>query len=349
MMKQQGDYLRLFLDITKAITASLDPKEVFELIVTKIPQVVHVDAATIRLLDPTRQKLVLEAASGLSETYLNRGPVDAEESVLSALEGTSIAIRDAANDSRIDYPEAARQEGIQSILVAPIPIRGKITGILRLLSRTQREFNSLEIEFVTALAEQCGIAIENARIYDEQQRQLNYFKAVCEIGRLIGETRELDTVLDRIVSRLPEVMNLKACTIRLIESAKGKMELKAAFGLSRHYLERGPLDDELATYFILKGEPVVIPDATTDVHTLYHKEAANEGVGSILAVPISVKGEPIGMLRLLTADVRFFSSADINFAMTVAEQGGVAIQNAIDYQIMRDLLSECKRSKSGQK
>jgi GAF domain-containing protein len=347
-MQEQSEYLRLLLDITKAITASLDPKEVFNLIVTKIPQVVSVDAATIRLLDPSRQKLVLEAASGLSDTYLKRGPIDAEASVLAALEGTPIAISDAAADSRIKYPEAARQEGIQSILVAPIPIRGKINGILRLLTRTRREFNPLEIEFVSALAEQCGIAIENARIYDEQQRQLNYFKAVCEISRAIGETGELDMVLDLIVSKLPEVMNLKACTIRLIESTKGHLELKAAYGLSRDYLERGPLDDELATYFILKGEPVVIPDATTDIHTLYHKAAASEGVGSILAVPISVHGEPIGMLRLLTGEVRFFSSADINFAMAVAEQSGVAIQNAIGHQKMQDLLKKSDASKSNQ-
>jgi GAF domain-containing protein len=152
MMKPQSQYLRLFIDITKIITASLDPKEVFDLIVTKIPPIVPVDAATIRLLDPSRQKLVLEAASGLSDTYLNRGPIDAEESVLSALEGTPIAISDAANDLHINYPEAAHREGLQSILVAPIPIRGKINGILRLLTRTRREFNPLEIEFVAALA-----------------------------------------------------------------------------------------------------------------------------------------------------------------------------------------------------
>ncbi len=52
-MHQQSEYLRLLLEITKGITASLDPKEVFDLIVTKIPQVVSVDAATIRLLDPS--------------------------------------------------------------------------------------------------------------------------------------------------------------------------------------------------------------------------------------------------------------------------------------------------------
>lgn len=344
-MQRQGDYLQLLLAVTKAITASLDPKEVLNLIVTRIPEVVRVDAATIRLLDPSGTKLILEAASGLSETYLSRGPIDAEKSVLEALAGNPIAIADAAEDARIQYHDAARSEGIKSILVAPIPIRGKVSGVLRLLSRTRREFTPLEIEVAAALAEQCGIAIGNARSYDAQQRQLTYFKAVCDISRIIGETRRLDRVLDLIVKKLPEVMDLKACTIRLIESNTGRLQLKAAYGLSQTYLQRGPLDDELATYFLLKGEPVVIPDATTDIHTLYHKEAASEGVGSVLAVPISVKGEPIGVLRLLTTEVRHFSGTDINFAMAVAEQSGVAIQNAIDHQRLSDMLSACEKRK----
>jgi GAF domain-containing protein len=301
-----------------------------------------VDAATIRLLDPTGKKLILEAAAGLSETYLNRGPIDAEESVLFALKGTPIAILDATNDTRFQYPTSARQEGIKSLLVAPIPIRGKVGGLLRLLSRTRREFDQLEIDFVAALAEQCGICIENAQYYDQQQRQLKYFKAVCEISKSIGETRQLDSILDFIVNTMPKVMGVKACTIRLIESSKGKLELKAAFGLSDTYLQRGPLDDEMATYFILKGEPVVIPDATSDIHTLYHQDAAQEGVGSILAVPVVIQGETIGMLRLLTAEQRFFSDSDINFAMAVAEQSGVAIQNAIDYQKMKEMLATCR-------
>jgi GAF domain-containing protein len=183
------------------------------------------------------------------------------------------------------------------------------------------------------------MAIENARTYAEQGRQLSYFKALCEIGKTINATRELDRILDLIVKRLPEVMHLKACTIRLIES-QGKLELKAAHGLSRAYLERGALDEELATYYILQGEPVMIPDAKVDIHTIYHKEAAAEGVGSILAVPITVRGETIGMLRLLTSEIRYFSQADINFAMSVAEQGGIAIQNAISHPQCRDLMKD---------
>lgn len=325
MAARERSFLQLLLETTKAITASLDPDRVFELIVARVPQAVGVDAATIRLLDPSGKRLVLKAAHGLSAEYLDRGPVDAEPSVLEALAGTAIAVPDAANDPRVRYPEAARREGIRSLLVAPIPIRGKVGGVLRLLTRSPRSFDPEEIAFTQALAEQCGIAIENAQTVAELNRQLAYFKALAEIGRLINSPEGgLERVLAQIVQRLPEAMQLKACTIRLIDAA-GRLELKAAHGLSRAYLERGPLDEELATYYILKGEPVVIPDATVDIHTLYHKEAAAEGVAGILAVPIAAKGETIGLLRLLSAEVRYFTPADINFALSVAEQVGMAV------------------------
>ena len=338
-VEKEKDYLRLLLDVTKAITSNLNFEEVLDLIAEKVPQVLSVDAATIRLLDASGKKLVLHAASGLSDEYLGRGPVDAEKSVLEALAGHPIAIHDAGSDPRVQYPEAARKEGIQSLLVAPIPINGKIGGILRLLTKTPRTFERQEIDLAAGLAEQCGIAIENARIYEAQKRQLGYFKAMCEIGKAVISTYEVDRILELITTRLPEVMNLKACTIRLIEPSSGKFELKAAYGLSRSYLERGPLDDELATYYILEGEPVVMPYATIDMHTIYHKETSEEGVGSILAVPIMVQDETIGMLRLLTSEVRFFSETDVNFALAVAEQGGIAIQNAINFQKIREMSS----------
>jgi GAF domain-containing protein len=228
-----------------------------------------------------------------------------------------------------------RKEGIQSILVVPISIRGQITGILRVLSKKPRTFNPDEINFAAALGEQCGIAIENARIFAEQQTQLNYFETIHAISKKINATYELDEILDLIVTRLPEVMNLKAATIRLMEENKGKLELKAAHGLSRIYLERGPLDKELATFYLKQGEPVVILDAKKDIHTKYHKEAELEGISSILAVPVTFDDEVIGILRLLTGEVRQFSHADINFALAIAEQSGIAIQRAVDFHRLK--------------
>lgn len=333
-LEDKTQFLELFIEVTKTITSSLEPDELFDLIVRKTPAIFKVDAATIRLLDDSGRHLILQAACGLSDAYLNRGTIDTEEPVFKALKGEPMVIEDAGNDQRINHPEATRQEGIHTILVVPIPIRGEINGILRLLTKQPRSYSRQELACAAALGEQCGIAIENARIFKEQQTQLTYFKAIHEIGKTINATYELDTILDLIVTPLPTVMNLKAATIRLIETAKGKLTLKAAHGLSQSYLERGPLDEELATYYLKQGEPVVIPDARKDIHTLYHKEAAREGIRSILAVPIAVQEEIIGILRLLTEKVRYFSPADINFAMAVGEQMGVAIQRSLDYSKM---------------
>jgi GAF domain-containing protein len=324
-------FIDLFFEVTKAITSSLDPHEVFNLITQKIPEILNVEAATIRLLDASGNKLVLKAAHGLSQEYLNRGTIDTEEPVFKALKGEPIVIEDATQDPRVKYPEATKQEGVKSILVVPIPIRGKIHGILRLLAKYTRTYKRDEIDFVTALGEQCGIAIENARTFNEQQAQLDYFNVIYAISKEINATYELDKILDLIVTRLPAVMNLKAATIRLIEARDGKLKLEAAYGLSQTYLERGPLDEELSTHYLIQGEPFFIADAKKDVHTVYHKEAESEGISSILAVPITFQDEVIGILRLLTAEIRYFTDVDLNFAMAVAEQSGVAIQRAIDY------------------
>ena len=336
----KASYFDLFIEVTKTITTSQNMDDIFALITGKLPEIMGLDASTIRLLDISGQKLALRSASGLSDAYLNRGPIDQEEPVFKALKGRPIVIEDAASDPRVQYPDATRKEGICAILVVPIAIRGQITGILRVLSKKPRTFNQDEINFVAALGEQCGIAIENARIFADQQTQLNYFETIHAISKKINTTYELDEILDLIVTRLPAVMNLKAATIRLMEENKGKLELKAAHGLSRSYLERGPLDKELATFYLKQGEPVVILDAKKDLHTKYHKEAELEGISSILAVPVTFDDEVIGILRLLTEQVRQFSHADINFALAIAEQSGIAIQRAIDYNRLKQLCKE---------
>ena len=333
-------FLHLFQEVTRLVTSTLNLDQVLDRIVRKIPTVFGVDAATIRLLDSTGSKLLLLSASGLSDSYLNRGPVDAEESIIEAMKGSPVAIFDATKDQRISYTEAAKIEGVKSILVAPIPIQGKIQGVLRLLTRDHRKFEEDEIEIVAALAEQCGIALQNARFVEDQNRQLLYFETLDRIGKALNSTLKLNEVLELIVSRLPEVMQLKGCTIRLLDPGQAQLELMAASGLSRNYLDRGSIDDELSTHHALKGEPVMIYDATTDARIRYRQEAVQEGIASILAVPIRVKRRTIGVLRLLSATPRHFSEAEINFSMAVAEQGGIAIQNATSYQKITKLVTE---------
>jgi PAS domain S-box-containing protein len=161
---------------------------------------------------------------------------------------------------------------------------------------------------------------------------VNFFRELREISRLVNSTLDLDRILKAIVEKLPGITGVKGCTIRLLHPATNRLELAAASGLSEEYLYRGSISREDSIFKVLKGEPVSIYDAQNDPRVDYHEAIKKEGIRSILAIPISNESEIIGVLRLLSTEPHFFTAMEINFAVTVAEEGGNAIQKARTYR-----------------
>jgi len=336
MVSTEREYLNVFQAVTRAASSTLDVNEIIHLIVRKIPEVMNLKAATIRLLDDTGQKLRLVASYGLSEKYLNRGPVDTEENIIEALNEKPVAIYDVSTDTRLRYRKEAAEEGIKSMLTLPVMAKGRVIGILRLLTGWPRNFTSEEISFAASLAEQCGTAIENARMYERQYREVRYLKTMEEISKAISSTLEINEVLQMIVKKIPLIMNTKAATIRLLDPSGRKLELAAASGLSEKYLNRGPVDAEESISFALEGKPLAIYDVTVDPRIVYRDEAREEGIKSMLVVPIVVRKKVIGIMRLLTDEYRNFSQDEIDFSVALAEQGGIAIENARMYEKIKE-------------
>jgi GAF domain-containing protein len=144
----------------------LDLKEVLILITENIVKLINVKACTIFLLDKSGNKLDVSASYGLSESYLRKGPLDADKSIAETLDGQIVLILDTSNDSRVQYPEEAKREGIASVLSVPITVKGQIIGVFRIYTSEQRNFSDDEYELISGLADMGGIAIDNARMYD---------------------------------------------------------------------------------------------------------------------------------------------------------------------------------------
>ena len=165
MQNNELRYFELFIEVCKIINSSLDLKEVLTLITKNIVKLINVKACTIFLLDKSRKKLDVSASHGLSDTYLRKGPVDADKSIAETLEGKIVLIRDTSNDSRVQYPEEAKREGIASVLSVPMTVKGQIIGELRIYTSEQRDFTENEYKLILGLADMGGIAIDNARMY----------------------------------------------------------------------------------------------------------------------------------------------------------------------------------------
>src|SRR5208282_5252501 len=136
-----------------------------------------------------------------------------------------------------------------------------------------------DLKFMTAIAEQAAIAIMNAReVESTVSRAKEYLRAFEVVTKAVSSSLRLNEVLNLIVRKLPEVMNLKAATIRLLDKSGKKLELVASYGLSELYLARGPVDFEENVREALQTRPVAIHDVMTDPKVHYQKEAGQEGI-----------------------------------------------------------------------
>lgn len=163
----KNPYLQGFMNISRAVTSTLEYRKVLQIIVEEVTKIFQAKGCTLLLLDKEKSRLDQAAAYGLSEKYLEKGPVDAARSIAETASGTPVQIYDVQNDPRVQYPAEAAMEGIGSILAVPIVIRDRVIGSLRIFTENKRRFHRYEVEYALAVAEQCGIAIENAIMYSK--------------------------------------------------------------------------------------------------------------------------------------------------------------------------------------
>ncbi len=329
---REQQFLGVYQKVTRLTSMVFDHQEVMETIVRSLPDLLAIDACTIRLLDSSTHSFVLGAAHGVSLEYLSREVIDTEATMAMVQSGYPVCSTHVDQDPFLPCREAANREGIKSVLTLPIVFQGKLTGIMRLLTRTERSFSAEEISFSMALAEQVGLAIAHGRMFKEMEAQLGFLHEIQALSTLVNSTLDLDRILRTMVERVAITMGAKGCTLRLLNPATNRLELAAAFGVSNEYLQRGAVENERNIQLVLAGEPVAIYDISHDQRVEYRQQMEDEGIVSLLAVPLQVDQEIIGVMRILAPVPRVFTGTEVQFAVTLAEVGATAIRNARNFR-----------------
>jgi signal transduction protein with GAF and PtsI domain len=328
-------YLRSFQEISKVLGSTLAVNEILDQIVRQIAGAMNLKGATIRLVNPKTNTLELVAAFGLSAKYLEKGQVDLDRSIAEALSGRPVAIYDATSDSRLQYPEEAKEEGIATMLVIPMVSKGKVIGVMRIVTGEPREFTMEEVDFACGVADLGAQAISNARMYESRIKELNFLKGLLEVSKAVNSALEVKKVLHLLVKTATNALDIKAAAVRLLDVKRQKMELVASYGLSDRYITKGPVGTDKSITEAMMGKAVSIYDVAQDPRATYPTEAAQEGIKSILSVPITLKGNVIGVMRIYTGDPRDFSDDEITFISSLAEQAALAMENARLYQKLK--------------
>ncbi len=177
------------------------------------------------------------------------------------------------------------------------------------------------------------------RLTKSLQKASTQLQTLNEGARVVGSTLDLPQVLDRLVKSTAEAMGVHACSIRLLDKTGHKLDPVAVYGLSRAYLDKGPVDLEANPLAreVLSGKIVNISDALSSPLLQYPEEARQEGIQSMLSAPLVGKIGPLGILRAYAVEPARFTPDDEAFLAAIAAQGSIAIENALAYQAVEQL------------
>lgn len=172
------------IKISRSLSKSRDPEEIIRMTVESIQSALDIKGCALFLINRRSKELEVAASKGLSSEYLSKGPVSALHSIADSLKDGPIAVYDVSDDPRIQYPDAAKKEGIASILSVPIMVGDEAIGAIRAYTSEKWEFTLDDVNFVQALAQIAGILIEMTRLYQGQNDHIEALTTMCESPEL---------------------------------------------------------------------------------------------------------------------------------------------------------------------
>ncbi len=226
----------------------------------------------------------------------------------------------------------------RSYLGVPILLGEDAIGVISVQS-TDREdaFDEADLELLATIAANVGVAIHNARLYDQAQRRAGEMAAIAEVGRDVSASLDLATVLERIADRAKDLLTSLTSAVYLRQDEE-TLEVIVARGADsekilghRTQVGRGIIGDLAA-----RGAAEVINDAQQDPRRQMIAGTTQAAVEPMMAAPLKVGDEVIGMMAVWRyGDEQFFTDADLNFLEGLSQQASIAIQNARLFEEMQ--------------
>jgi len=337
-------------DIAVTVSQSLDLDEILEQALGKVLEIMGLEAkGGIFLLDAEEQKLYLTVHRGLSPDFVRReSEIPAGECLCGLVtESGEVFISD-------DSFEGARHTRCRDLdphshIIVPLKSRDKVLGVMFLHLQGPYQPGTADKQLFASIGSQIGVAIENARLHQDVERQLRIEQRLNEVAEEITSELELDRILPKVIQIAEELIGADGGVIALLDRESNL--------IGYPYLHNLPL--ELADVTVPKGEglagevmttelPAVIEDYQTYAGAI--PAFVKAGVTSIVAVPIVSGDQLFGALSLVTLDeAKSFSDRDIAILTGIGRQAGIAIENARLYENMHFYIGQVTKAQEDER
>jgi GAF domain-containing protein/anti-sigma regulatory factor (Ser/Thr protein kinase) len=263
-------------------------------------------------------------------------------------EGRTMHVSDVKEDPRLKGSLVARLTQSRTVVGVPMLREGHSIGGMVLARYEVRPYTEREIELVQTFADQAAIAIENVRLFNETKEALGQQTAVGEVLKTISRSAfELDPILDTVVENAARLADADlAWMIRrdgdqIVGGARyssdGDLSVFASLAGLRSVDRFTVMGTSIAGRAFVDRRTIHLEDITLDKELLQESRVPKAtGSRTVLAVPLLVEGEAIGVILVARRTVRRFSDREVKVVETFADQAAIAIQNVRLFNEIQD-------------
>ena len=329
------------LNAVAAMSMALDGGEIMRGALALAVEAIGVQAGAISVLDETTHELGFRAHLGWRvHDFVAQGirvPADQGLWGMVMATGQPLVTQDVGHDARVAIPEL-NDEGVRAMALAPMLARGRVLGVLGMMSYERREFTAEETTIVSAVAEQIGLAIDNARLYGEMRRRLEELTVLDEIALAVTSTLGLEEIADRVVAAVQRGLGLEDLQLVLVDGEQ--MVLKPIGNKAHTSRPQGSLGPQIEQGLVdwVTDHSTALRIGDTSQDPRYAAEVP--GVRSAIVAPLVVGDRVIGVIRATSSHLDAFSAGDERLITTVARQLAFAIENARLHQETERRLTE---------
>jgi len=355
-LEKQYKEQSVLLEISQAISQTMDLKKLFEIITHKTTNLLEMDRCAVMLIDEIK---------GVSHLYTiysdgkHRYEYDTVQrsikdfpKLYTQLKNKQIFLTSDISQSFLSSKEKNnfRKEGIKSILVIPFTLLGKFLGLLALSTlKEQHNFTEDEIKLCQAIANQLSVAVENARLLQDLQeksaqiqkqaealeKQFKEQTILLEISKALSQTLDLKKLFEIVTRETVELLGVDRAVAMIIDQNTGDFLLFTHFSRVKHLpeLENYPksvedfpdIIEQIKTRQIFRVSDV----AKSSLSSREKKYFRERSIKSVLSIPFILEGKLLGVLALNNITKKHvFTESEIKLAQAIANQLSVAIENS---------------------
>ena len=318
--------------ISQSISSTLELSTVLKEIVEVVVEVTKADACLLYLLSENREELILRASKNPHPRLIGRIAIGLGEGITGwvAREKVPVVIpRHASDDARFKFFHRLPEDRYQAFVSVPIISKGEIIGVINVQHKRSKRYTEERLALLLAIANQVGGAIANARLFDEMREKARRLETLSQVSETVASDRLIEDVLQLIVTMTAQLMNSKICSIMLVDQNTGELRISATQSLSDAYRQKPPLKvgQSMSGRAVQEQRPVYVPDVTAEGGYFYSDLAKQEGLHSLLSVPMLIKNTVIGVVNVYTSTHHVFSEEEVKTLQVIANQSAVAIEH----------------------